>query len=72
MLPDFPDIKQIGHRRVREFIEQNIPQFAPILADIRRFRQHEGARGHITRVDASEGPSTIRKRVSTLCSPGMR
>jgi hypothetical protein len=55
MLPDFPDIKQIGRRRVREFIEQNIPQFAPILADIRRFRQHEGARGHITRVDASEG-----------------
>src|SRR3954447_11945188 len=53
MLPDFPFVKAHLRSSLLRWSHAQIPQVAPLLAEIKSHDQHEGRRGHITRLDRS-------------------
>jgi hypothetical protein len=53
MLPDFPYVKSLVRSRLLRWVKAQVPQLAPVLADIGTFHQHEGRRGQLVRSDAS-------------------
>lgn len=53
MLPDFPEIKAHVRADLLRWAKRQIPQIAPLLGEIRQFRQHEGKTGHLVREDQS-------------------
>lgn len=55
MLPDFARPKTKALRDLLKVVTRQIPNVAPILRGIAKFRQHEGKSGALTRVDGSEG-----------------
>lgn len=53
MLPDFPEVKAHVRGTLLRWAKQQVPHFAPLLAEVGRFRQHEGRSGHLVRGDKS-------------------
>ena len=57
VLPDFAKAKARAERNLLRVVEQEVPNVAPLLKGVAKFRQHEGRGGHLTRADNSK--STI-------------
>jgi len=53
MLPDFSRVKREANRRLTRWVEEQVPIVAPLMAQVRRFRQHEGKTGALSREDGS-------------------
>ena len=54
MLPDFAEAKVRAGRDLLRAVEQEVPNIAPLLKGIAKFRQHEGRGSHLTRADNSK------------------
>lgn len=58
MLPDFPKVSRGHERQVLRLVHDMIPQIAPLLGMVGRFRQHEGKHWRLDRADGSEQRSS--------------
>ena len=58
MLPDFPAVKAAMRSRVLRWCQAQIPMIAPVLGQVHRFQQHEGARAVLARGDQSSAEMT--------------
>jgi hypothetical protein len=55
MVPDYPSIKAHARQTLMEWTQRQVPLLGPLLRDISRSRQHEGASARLVRADGSEG-----------------
>jgi hypothetical protein len=53
MLPDFPDVKTRARRDFLRAVRERVPEYEPILGEIKHLRIHEGRSGLLTRRDLS-------------------
>lgn len=53
MLPDFPKVKAHLQSQLLRWVQIQVPVIAPVLGQVKRFQQHEGKDGILSRADKS-------------------
>ena len=61
MLPDFPELKRKLGQLVRGRLQRSFYREAPVIAEMRRFRSHEGDTFTINRLGGTVATSTYRE-----------